>query len=213
MVSAIFDVARAIDSQNPDPKKKLYLLDAAASVMTGIQPLLPVLLSRFGPKLCQPAGAAIARIALTSAARTAASEGAAAAFAGVEMAGETGVVLIGIDAIATFVSGVGGLILVGLMVYRNWDAIVAATSSRPERMCREWLEGIEASQMYQAGPAAVKSAMTGCKTALGTAHFAAINGTVAGVHDALMNAGLDEGDIDRLVDRPDPNMTGGGLGG
>jgi hypothetical protein len=41
----------------------------------------------------------------------------------------------------------------------------------------------------------------------------AINGTVAGVHDALINAGLDEGDIDRVVDRPDPNMIGGGLGG
>jgi hypothetical protein len=188
IVVALFDVAEAL-SPGGDRTK---LLDAIGSILVGVESFLPMALTKWAPQLCESAGAAVARITLGVGARTAAAE--AAAYGGTAL--EAGGVLAGAEAIGALLSGIGGLILVGLIVYRNRKAL---RQSGPEVLCQEWLDGIAAARAVKVGPQDVRTALENCKSALDQASLSPLNGFAPDVRDDLKDAGLDNGDINMVV--------------
>jgi hypothetical protein len=183
MIGALFDIAEAL----PPGGDRTKYLDAIGSILVGAETFVPFVLTKWAPQLCETAGAAVARITLGVGGRTAAAEAAAYGSTAIEGGG----VFAGAEAIGALLSGIGGLILVGLILYR--------AHSDGGVLCQEWLDGIAASRVVKVGPQDVKTALANCQSALDQAKLSLLNGFTPGVRDDLKDAGLDNGDINMSV--------------
>jgi hypothetical protein len=176
----------AAEASNSEDKSKWW--DSAGALLTGIEPFIPLILKRGIPWIApQLAEGVFARVAAATLGRAVVAVGAAEAAA-----------MIGAEAIATFLSGIGTVIILGLFVVRNWETISAA---RPKQTCSEWLEYIENSRVGKLGPSDVKTAIANAKTALGNATWASASDYL--MRQELQSAGLPLEDVASFMEPAD----------